>query len=224
MFSVLTSPSKPPPAQAKRVETAANLLPRFPDFGSLPKPGDYNSRIFKLSQDFPAEKPQMEPAIQKILSIDYTKDWQRYMEAVRDYIYEGNIEAEGVANDFYLEENKVRRWYHVPWQHYGPYGREGIHALTKEGPVNPYVLGPTQPSKWHALRTWKANADKFALLAHECFHAAEWMLNQTGHRPSADWMELPLRGGPRGDVGGCSYLLQRIMRRVLVGILKTISS
>lgn len=90
----------------------------------------------------------MEPAVQKILAIDFTKDWQRYMEAVRDYIYEGNIEQEGVSNDFYLEDNKVRRWYHVPWQHYGPFGREGIHGLTKEGPVNPNVLGPTQPSKW----------------------------------------------------------------------------
>jgi hypothetical protein len=144
----LTGFAKPPTAQPNPANTAANLLPRFPDFGSLPKPGDYNSRIFKLSQDFPVEKPPMEPAVQKILSIDYTKDWQGYMEAVRDYIYEGNIEAEGVANDFYLEDNKVRRWYHVPWQHYGPYGREGIHGLTKEGPVNPYVLGPTQPSKW----------------------------------------------------------------------------
>jgi hypothetical protein len=70
------------------------------------------------------------------------------MVAVRDYIYEGNIEANGVANDFYLEDNKVRRWYHVPWQHYGPFGREGIHGLTKEGPVNPFTLSPSQPSLW----------------------------------------------------------------------------
>jgi hypothetical protein len=67
---------------------------------------------------------------------------------VRDYIYEGNIEADGVANDFYLEDNKVRRWYHVPWQHWGDFGREGIHGLTKEGPVMPFTLSPSQPGTW----------------------------------------------------------------------------
>ncbi len=135
------APNAKPPAAQK-------LLPRFPDFGHLPLPSEYQSRIFKLSQDFPKTRPRVEPAVQKILAIDYTKDWKHYMQAVRDYIYEGNIEEDGVANDFYLEDNKVRTWYHVPWQHYGPFGREGIHGLTKEGPVNPYVLGPTQPDQW----------------------------------------------------------------------------
>ena len=133
---------------AQAAAGAAPLLPRFPDFGQLPPPGSYQSRIFKLSQDYPTEKPEIEPAVQNILQIDFTKDWKKYMEAVRDYIYEGNTEAEGVANDFYLEDNKVRHWYHVPWQHFGPFGREGIHGLTKEGPVNPFTLSPSQPNKW----------------------------------------------------------------------------
>jgi hypothetical protein len=135
-------------SRAQAGANAAPLLPRFPDFGQLPTPDMYQSRIFKLSQDFPEARPEIEQAVQNILQIDYTKDWKKYMEAVRDYIYEGNIEAEGVANDFYLEDNKVRKWYHVPWQHYGPFGREGIHGLTKEGPVNPYVLSPSQPGQW----------------------------------------------------------------------------
>jgi len=147
-ISISSGLAQPTPTPLKQNKAATKLLPRFPDFGFLPQPGEYNSRIFRLSQDFPVEKPALEPAVEKILLIDFTKNWQGYMEAVRDYIYEGNIEAEGIANDFYLEDNKVRRWYHVPWQHYGPFGREGIHGLTKEGPVNPFVLGPTQPSKW----------------------------------------------------------------------------
>jgi len=136
-------------ATGSRAETsAAPLLPRFPDFGQLPPPGMYQSRIFKLSQNFPQAKPETEPAVQNILQIDYTKDWKKYMEAVRAYIYEGNIEGGSIANDFYLEDNKVRTWYHVPWQHYGPFGREGIHGLTKEGPVFPYVLSASQPGQW----------------------------------------------------------------------------
>jgi hypothetical protein len=136
-----------PPAKSAPVRSP-KLLPRFPDFGQLPAPAQYQGRIFKLSQDYPQVRPEVEPAVRKILAIDFTKDWKKYMDAVRDYIYEGNIEADGVSNDFYLEDNKVRRWYHVPWQHFGPFGREGIHGLTKEGPVNPQVLAPTQTSLW----------------------------------------------------------------------------
>jgi hypothetical protein len=134
------------------------LLPRFPDFGHLPKPGQYDGRIFKLSQDFPTDKPALEPAVQHILDIDAKKDWEKYLLAVRDYIFEGNIEQAGVANDFYLEDNKVRRWFHVPWQHYGRQGREGIHGLTKEGPVNPFVLDSLQKDKWQTYAVGFYNA------------------------------------------------------------------
>src|ERR1700691_2969865 len=96
------SPITPAAKKATAPVRSEKLLPRFPDFGQLPPPGVYTGRIFKLSQDFPRVLPQMDPAVKKILAIDFTKDWKKYMLAVRDYIYEGNIEAEGVANDFYL--------------------------------------------------------------------------------------------------------------------------
>jgi hypothetical protein len=76
------------------------------------------------------------------------------------------------------------------------------------------------PTVLIGLRTWKMNADNLALLAHECFHAAEWMLKQTGNKPPADWMELPVEGGPRAAWEDAAYLLQWIMRRVLAGNLK----
>jgi hypothetical protein len=82
------------------------LLPRFPDFGQFRLPSDYQGRVFKLSQDYPKTRPPIDVAVKKILSIDFTKDWKAYAEAVRDYIYEGNIDSESVANDFYLEEIK----------------------------------------------------------------------------------------------------------------------
>ena len=77
-----------------------------------------------------------------------------------------------------------------------------------------------RPTAMIALRTWEANADDLARLAHECFHAAEWMLKQTGHKPPADWMELPLTGGPKMAWEDAAYLLQWIMRRVLAGIFQ----
>lgn len=75
-----------------------------------------------------------------------------------------------------------------------------------------------------ALRTWTNNPDKFALLAHECFHAAEWMLKQTGYQPPTNWMDLPSEGGPRNAWEDAAYLLQWIMRRVLDGIMGGSSS
>jgi hypothetical protein len=159
-----TNSSADSPAAANLAAlTAGKLLPRFPDFGFLPKPGtgagQYAGRIFKLSQEYPKQKPEMEPAVQKILAIDYRKNWEPYMVAVRDYILEGNIgHAGGTANDFYLEDNKVRRWFHVPWQHYGALGREGIHGLTKEGPVNPFVLDPAQKNQWQTYAVGFYNA------------------------------------------------------------------
>lgn len=77
-----------------------------------------------------------------------------------------------------------------------------------------------RPTVQIALRTWEPTAEKFAVLAHECFHAAEWMLKQTGHEPPSDWLEHPPEGGPRAAWEDAAYLLQWIMRRVLAEILK----
>ncbi len=137
---------KNPPASV--APAGQKLLPAFADFGHMPDPSQYQGRVFKLSQSFPTSKPALDAGVQKILKIDFRKDWMSYLLAVRDYVYEGNIENRGVSEAFYLEDNKVRDWYHVPWQHWGPQGRDGLHGLTKEGPVMPKVLGPTQTGTW----------------------------------------------------------------------------
>jgi hypothetical protein len=110
----------------------------FPDFGFLPAPGAYTGPVFKLSQDYPAEPPPA-ASLPPFMQMDFQKDWRNYMLAVRSYCFEGNT---GV--DWRVEDNTVRRWYHIPWQHYGPSGREGIHGLTKEAPVVPRQLAATQ--------------------------------------------------------------------------------
>jgi hypothetical protein len=64
-------------------------------------------------------------------------------------------------------------------------------------------------------RRWETNSHQLSLLAHECFHAAEWMLKQTGNlapviKPDGQWEAWE----------DAAYLLQRIMRRALDGMLK----
>jgi hypothetical protein len=136
---------KPKPAAAAE----ASRLARFADFGHLPPASEFHpARTFKLSQDYPTVKPPIDAAVSKILAIDYTKDWRGYAGAVLDYVLQGNIENRPVSEAFFFEDNKVRRWYHVPWQHWGDNGREGLHGLTAEGPSAPFTLGPGQKDTW----------------------------------------------------------------------------
>lgn len=115
---------------------------RYPDYGYLP--GDYAGRTFKLSQAYPLTQQPLDAPTRRILSIDFTRDPRAYAEAVRRYLFEGNIHGGPVGEDFYFEDNKVRRWYNVPWEHLGPNGREGIHGLTTEGAIEPGQLSPQQ--------------------------------------------------------------------------------
>jgi hypothetical protein len=113
----------------------------FPDFGYLPLPDHYAGRVFRLSQAYPKQPP---PANQlpAFFRTDFEAHWKEYMMQVRAYCFEGNVEA-----DWRVEDNHGRSWYHVPWQHYGPNGREGIHGMTKEAPVQPKQLAVTQTYK-----------------------------------------------------------------------------
>lgn len=123
---------------------AATPTPRYPDYGYLPPPGQYSGRTFKLSQDYPVVRPPLDLPTRRILSIDFTRDWRAYAEAVRAYAFAGNIHGGPVGQDFHFEDNPIRRWYNVPWEHVGPAGREGIHGLTTEGAVAPPYLSPSQ--------------------------------------------------------------------------------
>lgn len=109
----------------------------FPDFGYMLPPSEYTGPVFKLSQNYPTTVP--DGPVPEFFKTDFKKDWRKYLEQVQDYCFEGNTEV-----DFRVENNKARDWYHMPWQHYTPSGREGIHGLTQEAPVQPYQLAPTQ--------------------------------------------------------------------------------
>lgn len=115
---------------------------RFPDFGFMPPSHQYEGRVFRLSQDYPKQVPDAAtaPAFCTNNFDDVTKNWKQFLLEVRGYCFEGNIQGGDVEDDWCVQDNKVRKWYHMPWQHYGPNGREGIHGLTKEAPVQPRQL------------------------------------------------------------------------------------
>lgn len=114
----------------------------FPDFGYQP-PDTYTGPLFHLSQNYPATLPGgPPPAFFKLLPTKFSNDfeqWRPYVEAVKQYCLEGNVE-----NDWVVQKNPIRHWYHAPWQHYGPLGREGIHGLTKEAQIQSKQLASTQ--------------------------------------------------------------------------------
>ena len=114
----------------------------YPDYGYAP-PASYTGPTFTLSQSYPATAPQgAPPAFFKNLPTkpdNNFETWRAYLDEVKNYCLEGNVEA-----NWYVQNNKVRPWYHMPWQHYGPLGREGIHGLTKEAQIQSKQLAPGQ--------------------------------------------------------------------------------
>jgi hypothetical protein len=128
----------------------------FPDFGFMQPPDQYTGPVFKLSQSYPTQLPGKDklPAFFAKLPTTFSADfeqWRDYMMAVRAYCFEGNLDI-----DWRVEKNSVRMWYHIPWQHYGPNGREGIHGLTKEAAVKPNQLAPGQgqPNPYDFYQTY----------------------------------------------------------------------
>lgn len=125
--------------------TATASAGTFPDFGYQPPPS-YKGVLFRLSQSYPQQLPSSTPPaffkqLPSPLSNNF-EDWRSYVKAVGQYCLEGNVE-----NDWDVQKNSVRHWYHMPWQHFGPSGREGIHGLTKEAEIQVKQLAPTQTSK-----------------------------------------------------------------------------
>lgn len=132
---------------------------RFPDYNRnfVPAPDEYDGPLFRLSQDFPTRVPPVDPALKPIFDIpfrDGEAEATHFLLAVRDYCFEGNLEV-----DWQGQDNPVRKWYHVPWQHWGMNGREAIHGLTQEATAQPFQLGPDQdkPRQSYAVGMYNAS-------------------------------------------------------------------
>jgi hypothetical protein len=125
----------------------------FPDFGFMVTPSEYAAKysdqpVVRLKADFPNRLPNDRPEF--LEKIDFRTQPLAYMEAVRDYAFEGNLPS------WDPWQNHVREWYHIPWLHptstgpnaYPPNGgTEGFHGLIKEAPLSPLQLGPGQEGK-----------------------------------------------------------------------------
>jgi hypothetical protein len=137
--SVLYRPSLASDAERRGTEAGrgGGTESRYADFGFLPPADQYEGRVFQLSQNYPTAVPASDK-IPAICTTDMEKiktGWRQYLMDVRAYCFKGNIFGGDVEDDWRVEDNKEARWFHMPWQHYGPTGREGIHGLTKEAPV-----------------------------------------------------------------------------------------
>jgi hypothetical protein len=108
---------------------------KFPDFEFLPPPGQYSGRVFHLSQRYPDEQPGRD-RMPDFFQIDFRQNWRDYLMKAREYCFRGNITPGGnVEDDWNVAAQDPPRWFHMPWQHYGPQGREGVHGVTQEAPV-----------------------------------------------------------------------------------------
>jgi hypothetical protein len=118
----------------------------FPDCSYTPPPGwnpANGDPVFVLSQDYPTTDPS--PSLtQPWKTIDFRQQPAAYMQAVIDYCYEGNLEVQ-----FRGQDNTTRKWYHAPWLHPGPNGREFTHGLTGERMSRSLELAATQTSTPH---------------------------------------------------------------------------
>jgi hypothetical protein len=105
----------------------------FPDFvvpsAMVPATGTW----FTLSQAFPSAAPADDAPWLKINFADGVKGANDYLYALRDYSFDGMIDA-----DFRAQDNRVRPWFHMPMMNFGAGRREPIHGLTSER----QVVGP----------------------------------------------------------------------------------
>lgn len=103
-------------------------------------PAGWTAPTFALSQDYPATRPTNQAMPWK--AFNFRTDPAGYLNAVRQYCYEGNIEVEWRGQD-----NAVRKWYHAPWLHRDTKGREFIHGLTRERSARVLRLHPAQSTQ-----------------------------------------------------------------------------
>jgi hypothetical protein len=120
----------------------ASSLAQFPDARDKP-PTNWTGPAFRLSQDYPKTRPRKEEPWK---AFNFKTQPQEYLERVLQYAYEGNIEV-----DWDGQKNTVRKWYHAPWLHVGPNGREFVRGLTLERSSRPRELHPNQTS---TFRNW----------------------------------------------------------------------
>lgn len=80
------------------------------------------------------------------LNVDFNLEPEKYCELIKLYCWDGNVD-----NNFVVQNNPIRPWYHAPWMHWNLHGREPLHGLTFERPTPAFELASTQS---RPLQTW----------------------------------------------------------------------
>lgn len=141
----------------------------FPDWISR-QPVPAGKRSFQLSQGYPRGVPKIEEVNGELkitgwdpyppadtvaeapwLAHDFTTaaGAPLYLEALKTYLLEGNTGNADVEDDFNVQNNKIRSWYHVPMMTSGPARRDPRHGLTRERPLDdedhPWIVNGFNP-------------------------------------------------------------------------------
>lgn len=93
-------------------------------------PTGWTGPVFQLSQTYPDSLPS--PETLPWTTIDFKTDPLAYTLALRDYVFQGNVNPSDPNATWVIQNNTVRKWYHAPWMDSPPNGREFIHGLTRE--------------------------------------------------------------------------------------------
>lgn len=78
------------------------------------------------------------------------KSAEAFAIVVQNYFYEGMVDSPQADKQFDAAANKKRYWCHMPWLQVGETGREAIHGLTNERPIeaSPIYPNATPGSNW----------------------------------------------------------------------------
>ena len=101
-----------------------------------PIPASWSGKRFALSKAYPSTVKNEDQPWKKF---DFKTQSLEYINAVKQYVLEGNLEC-----DWVFKNNKVRKWYHAPGMVWGQNGREFINGMTRERSSRPGELHPKQ--------------------------------------------------------------------------------
>jgi hypothetical protein len=175
-------PAAAPAADARAPVVSGTCSGTFPSYWQDPAPGfasmwtgqtisnqppsDWKGPVFRLSDRFPTapvgdggaqawRDTKYEAMFSPATPVDSRTALARdYIWALMRYIQEGNIDSGSVTSDWNVCENKVRNWYHMPFQTYDALsGREFVHGLTREAPVTFSLRAVSNPDKTDTLAT-----------------------------------------------------------------------
>jgi hypothetical protein len=99
-------------------------------------PASWKGKRFDLNKNYPSKAAEEAQPWKKF---DFKTQPEAYINAVKQYVLEGNLEC-----DWVFQKNKVRQWYHAPGMVWGQNGREFINGLTRERSSRPFELHPKQ--------------------------------------------------------------------------------